>query len=448
MDPPSSFDDDLSDLLDAEPPAPTRPFTLDIPTTTNSIFGTATSETSAPEPVAEIVTPVLPEEPQPVEPLTAVFGSFAPSPEAEPPATAIEIPAAAESEPQVEAGSETPSPPPTPPYASPWESMRKKKGFWPPQGATASPPAASAVASSDAGTPASTAANATFLPGSGPFPAWEAQQAHNFTAPSTTADLIARLHAGLTEQERAPDPSPTPLQFDTPLGAAAPRAAEPPAPNGVGYAPASPAAYNNAAYNNYAQPYPAASQPEPAPVVGPPPPDPYARPLSTDAMMNAALAQLMSGGTPAQLMSGGAPAQPIDPFARSQPPRDMGDRYGSAPMQSYPPYQPDPAVAAAAAFEALTQGLAGSPRSEPPRQYYDYNPAVGSRPPNTALVAQPLVPAVQDDYHPVVVRTLEDAVADMLKPMLQKWLADNMPRIIERALRVEAASGSKLPGSS
>jgi hypothetical protein len=46
-----------------------------------------------------------------------------------------------------------------------------------------------------------------------------------------------------------------------------------------------------------------------------------------------------------------------------------------------------------------------------------------------------------DAHQPV--RTLEDAVAEMLKPMLQQWLADNMPRIIEKALRVEAASTVK-----
>jgi hypothetical protein len=40
-------------------------------------------------------------------------------------------------------------------------------------------------------------------------------------------------------------------------------------------------------------------------------------------------------------------------------------------------------------------------------------------------------------------RTLEDAVADLLRPMLQQWLSDNMPRIIEKALRVEATQGVK-----
>lgn len=34
-------------------------------------------------------------------------------------------------------------------------------------------------------------------------------------------------------------------------------------------------------------------------------------------------------------------------------------------------------------------------------------------------------------------RTLEDIVADLLKPQLEKWLEANMPRIVERALRAE-----------
>jgi len=50
-----------------------------------------------------------------------------------------------------------------------------------------------------------------------------------------------------------------------------------------------------------------------------------------------------------------------------------------------------------------------------------------------------------------VTRTLEDAVADMLRPMLQQWVAENMPRIIERALRTEVAQsvkpGNKPPGT-
>jgi cell pole-organizing protein PopZ len=48
-----------------------------------------------------------------------------------------------------------------------------------------------------------------------------------------------------------------------------------------------------------------------------------------------------------------------------------------------------------------------------------------------------------NDLGPAPARTLEDAVADMLKPMLQRWLSDNMPRIIERALSIEASRGGR-----
>ncbi len=34
-------------------------------------------------------------------------------------------------------------------------------------------------------------------------------------------------------------------------------------------------------------------------------------------------------------------------------------------------------------------------------------------------------------------RTMEDTVAELLRPMLRSWLAENMPKIVERALRKE-----------
>jgi cell pole-organizing protein PopZ len=46
------------------------------------------------------------------------------------------------------------------------------------------------------------------------------------------------------------------------------------------------------------------------------------------------------------------------------------------------------------------------------------------------------------------VRSLEDTVADLLRPMLRDWLDANMPRIVEKALRVELAEGAKRPSSS
>jgi cell pole-organizing protein PopZ len=164
--------------------------------------------------------------------------------------------------------------------------------------------------------------------------------------------------------------------------------------------------------------------------------------------MNAALEALMNGGKASPLN--------LDPYARAQPQPDAATRYQPPYAQSnystsnysanpYASYEPDPTTAAAAAFDALAQGLAASSRPEP-RHTYDYQQQAAPTPSHTALVAQPLLPVVQE-YHPQAIRTLEDSVAEMLKPMLQRWLSDNMPRIIERALRFEAASGMKPPNS-
>ncbi len=40
---------------------------------------------------------------------------------------------------------------------------------------------------------------------------------------------------------------------------------------------------------------------------------------------------------------------------------------------------------------------------------------------------------------------LEDAVRDMLRPLLVQWLNDHMPRILESAIREEIATRGLLP---
>jgi cell pole-organizing protein PopZ len=40
---------------------------------------------------------------------------------------------------------------------------------------------------------------------------------------------------------------------------------------------------------------------------------------------------------------------------------------------------------------------------------------------------------------------IEDATADLLRPMLRQWLADNMPRMVEKALHIEIAESLKAP---
>jgi hypothetical protein len=44
------------------------------------------------------------------------------------------------------------------------------------------------------------------------------------------------------------------------------------------------------------------------------------------------------------------------------------------------------------------------------------------------------------------VKSLEETVREMLKPLLVQWLNENMPRIINDALRQEMASSGLLPG--
>jgi hypothetical protein len=58
-----------------------------------------------------------------------------------------------------------------------------------------------------------------------------------------------------------------------------------------------------------------------------------------------------------------------------------------------------------------------------------------SEPP--ALPPQPL--------HPVAAANtgVEDATADLLRPMLRQWLAENMPRMVEKALHIELAESVK-----
>jgi hypothetical protein len=128
---------------------------------------------------------------------------------------------------------------------------------------------------------------------------------------------------------------------------------------------------------------------------------------------------------------------------------------GPNPSQRIPDTSP---YAAMSALDALAQGLAASaaahsipqaPAAPGPMPRNPYGPPTGalvpvSEPhPRHSGGIPPHVPAANSyESHPPV-RTLEDAVAEMLKPLLQQWIADNMPRIIEKALRVEAASTVK-----
>lgn len=102
-------------------------------------------------------------------------------------------------------------------------------------------------------------------------------------------------------------------------------------------------------------------------------------------------------------------------------------------------------------------------QSEPPA----YERPVAPAPPPVLeavhIAASPYpdpIPSIPADVHYAKVTPLpqqatpasgvEDATADLLRPMLRQWLAENMPRMVEKALHIEVAESVKLgkkPGS-
>ena len=72
----------------------------------------------------------------------------------------------------------------------------------------------------------------------------------------------------------------------------------------------------------------------------------------------------------------------------------------------------------------------------------------------------PAIPPQRQQHHPMLPEgnlmhhpdsTVEDAAAQLLRPMLRQWLQENMPKIVEKALRNEAEGdftpGPKRPGT-
>lgn len=127
------------------------------------------------------------------------------------------------------------------------------------------------------------------------------------------------------------------------------------------------------------------------------------------------------------------------------PPRQIAME--SVPSQSAPDsreFENDAAAMAASALELLA---GGSPSAERPSPTFTasiaaaraaiaaHNNHDAASTPSTSLAV------ASESGQPV--RSLEDAVAEMLRPMLQQWLTDHMPRIIEKALRIETVPSVK-----
>lgn len=71
-----------------------------------------------------------------------------------------------------------------------------------------------------------------------------------------------------------------------------------------------------------------------------------------------------------------------------------------------------------------------------------YTPAApGYSPTVPATAAEAPVQSVAAVHQPI--DSIENATADLLRPMLRQWLAENMPRMVEKALHIEVAESVK-----
>ena len=125
-----------------------------------------------------------------------------------------------------------------------------------------------------------------------------------------------------------------------------------------------------------------------------------------------------------------APA--VDP-APKQAPRPAG----SGPAPATAPTSADAGVSSALAT------LAGTPATPKAAQATAEAPKTPKSP--TADNSSSVSPDPVDGA--TSARTLEDAVAEMLRPMLREWLDANLPQIVEKALRAEIAARQPLGGT-
>lgn len=108
-----------------------------------------------------------------------------------------------------------------------------------------------------------------------------------------------------------------------------------------------------------------------------------------------------------------------------------------------------PALAAARALDALEAGLAAvEKKAEAPQTAASVSansvaPASAAKVSNAPASQLAAVDASSQAATPSATRTMEDVISDMLKPLLQQWIGENMPRLVEKALREEVAKSIK-----
>lgn len=147
-------------------------------------------------------------------------------------------------------------------------------------------------------------------------------------------------------------------------------------------------------------------------------------------------------------MGGTAETKPASPVP-TKPPVDKAPTTQPAP----PPAAAEPKAAQAAPAAAVSSngvakpaGVGAASHAAAPEKPASSSPTGPVR----AIAAEAIsaaLPATAGDVQIVTaaVRSVDDLIADLLRPMLRQWLDQNMPRILEKALRIELAQGLALP---
>lgn len=108
-----------------------------------------------------------------------------------------------------------------------------------------------------------------------------------------------------------------------------------------------------------------------------------------------------------------------------------------APVPVYAPSEPIAFFTPMPAPEVLAQGVVEG--STGIAVVTETGPSVA--PPAATPAVEPPAHNAQTAHQPV--DSIENATADLLRPMLRQWLAENMPRMVEKALHIEVAESVK-----
>ncbi len=173
------------------------------------------------------------------------------------------------------------------------------------------------------------------------------------------------------------------------------------------------------------------AKPEPVAKAPPPPPPRPAPPPAAAAMKQDDIDAMLAGlGEPSEPEP---PPPPPEPEPEPEPEPDVLELTEAMQAPASPAFRKIDAQQDVVFDEAPEPAPRMEPRPSPA-------PAMGEQPIMSSSTAAAVDSAFNALAHTVLVqnaKTLEDLVKEMLRPMLQHWLDNNLPTLVERLVRQE-----------